>query len=141
MANDFRLSNAAADAAAGDGSSVGLGGFIGSGAIAKFYVGGQNTTPESAPAGTLLSTSGNAVTGAFSSASGDGEIDTSSVGDDTAVASGTAGSFWLTKSNGTTAVADGTVGTSGCDCNFDNNVFVEGGTISITSIAITIPPH
>ena len=61
MANNFRLANAAADAAAGDGSSVGLGGYIGSGAKIMFYIGTQNTTPESAPAGTKLGTC--AVTG------------------------------------------------------------------------------
>ena len=141
MANDFRLSNAAADAAAGDGSSVGLGGYIGASSIFRFYVGAQNSDPETAPAGTLLSTAGNVVTGSFSNASGDGEIDTSSVASDTAVASGTAGSFWHTQSDGTTPVADGTVGTSSTDFVFNNNVFVAGGTISVSTVAITVPPH
>ena len=141
MANNFRLANAAADAAAGDGASVGLGGFIGASSIFRFYVGEQGATPEAAPAGTLLSTAGNVVTGSFSAASGDGEIDTATVASDTAVASGTAASFWHTKSDGTTPVADGTVGTASTDFVFDNNVFVAGGTIAVSTVAITVPPH
>ena len=141
MANNFRLANAAADAAAGDGSSVGLAGYIGASAVVKFYVGAQGASPEAAPAGTLLSTSGNVVTGSFSNASGDGETDTATVASDTAVASGTAGSFMLFKSDGTTPVADGTVGTASTDFVFDNAVFVSGGTIAVSTIAIQVPPH
>lgn len=140
MAATFRLSNAAADAAAGDGLSVGLGGFIGAGAKITFYTGGVNTTPETAPAGTKLGTC--AVTGSFAAASGDGVIDTSTVGSDTSADdSGTCASFWLTKSDGTTPVADGNVGTADTSIVFDNNIFVSGGTISVSSLSITFPPH
>jgi len=140
MAATFRLSHGAADAAAGDGESTGLGGFIGSGAKIRFYTGGVNTNPESAPAGTLLGTL--AVTGSFAAASGDGKIDTSTiVSDSSADDSGTCASFWVTKSDGTTPVADGNVGTADTTITFDNNVFVEGGTIAMSAFSITVPSY
>lgn len=139
MANNLRLSNAAASAAAGDGTSAGLAGYIGSGAKIKFYVGAQNTTPETAPAGTLLATL--TVSGSFGTAS-NGATETTSIGSAAAAASGTPGSWMLFKSDGTTPIADGTVGlTTGYDANFDSVTWIEGGTVALSSLALTIPPH
>ena len=139
MGNAFRLSNLAASAAAGDGTNKGFGAYAGAGAKIMFYVGAQNTTPESAPAGLLLGTV--AITGSYGSAS-NGAITTSTIASATAGNSGTAASFWHTQSNSTTPLADGTVGaTSGYDINFDNNVIVSGGTIAMSSMTVTFPPH
>jgi hypothetical protein len=138
MANNFRLANAAASACAGDGASAGLSAFIGSGAKICIYAGAQNTTPETAPAGTLLGT--HTVTGTFGTAT-NGVITTSTIGDATVAATGTAACFMLFKSDGITPIADGTVGTSDCDINYDSVSWVETGTASLTSLAITVPPH
>jgi hypothetical protein len=54
-------------------------------------------------------------------------------------ASGTATWARLWKSDGTTALIDLTVGTAGCDINMANNVLVAGGTLSVTSLTITLP--
>lgn len=141
MAATFRLSHGAANACAGDGANNGLSAFIGSSCILRFYAGGVNTNPESAPAGTLLSTSGNVMTGDDFGTGTNGVLTGGTVDDDTAVASGTAASAWLTKSDGTTPVADMNAGTADTTVVFDNNVFVAGGTISISSFTITVPSY
>ena len=138
----MRLSNAAASACAGDGSSAGLRAYIGTSnnyPVIKFYVGAVNTTPETAPAGTLLATL--TATAQFGAASNGAIADTSWTSA-AAAASGTAGSWMLFKSDGTTPVADGSVAkTSGGDVNFDENVFVSGGTVALSSLTLTVPPH
>lgn len=58
--------------------------------------------------------------------------------DTSAAASGT-GSFYRITNNAGTAVAQGTVGTSGSDMNFDNTVFVATGTVALSSMTITQP--
>ncbi len=140
MAASFRLSNAAASAAAGDGSNQGLRAFISTSAKVQVRVGAQNTDPESAPAGTLLST---ITLGAGFGTASNGVITMSTSSSDTnAAASGTAGSFWFTKSDGSTPIADGNAGIgSSYALNFDNNVIVAGGTVTISSFSITVPPH
>ncbi|MDI9431039.1 MAG: hypothetical protein QM570_04905 [Planctomycetota bacterium] len=59
----------------------------------------------------------------------------------TAGDSGTAGCWALYKSDGTTKVADGTVAeTSGGDINFDETAWLAGGTVSVGTLTLTIPP-
>lgn len=58
---------------------------------------------------------------------------------DTAAVAGTAGYFALMKSDGTTHVATGSVGTSGADLNM-NSLTVPGGiTVACSSFVITAP--
>jgi hypothetical protein len=57
--------------------------------------------------------------------------------DSSADASGTASWFRLLKSDGTTIVMDGDVGTSGSDLNLNSTAITAGGTVSVTSFAIT----
>jgi len=52
-------------------------------------------------------------------------------------ATGTATHFRIWQSNGTTAVIDGDVGTSGSDLNFNSTSITSGGTVSVTSFTIT----
>lgn len=59
--------------------------------------------------------------------------------DSSADASGTATWFRLFKSDGTTVLCDGSVGTSGCDLNLNSVSIVAGGTVSVTSFTITLP--
>ena len=52
-------------------------------------------------------------------------------------ATGTASHFRIWKSDGTTAVIDGTVSTSGSDLNLNTTSIVASGTTSVTSFTIT----
>lgn len=55
----------------------------------------------------------------------------------TGVATGTAGWARINKADGTTAVMDLTVGTSGAQINLSSLSIVSGGPVSITSMTIT----
>jgi hypothetical protein len=61
------------------------------------------------------------------------------IADVTAVATGTAAWFRLVKSDGTTVLFDGTVGTSGCDLNLTDVTLTTGETMSVTSFTVTNP--
>lgn len=129
----MRLTNAAASAAAG---TTGLNGYISTGPKIKFFTGDVNANAESAPAGTLLAT----VTLADFGSPTNGAI-ASTGGNATAADSGTAGCWALYKSDGSTKVADGSVAeTSGGDINFDETAWLAGGTVSVGTFTLTIPP-
>lgn len=114
-----------------------LAALMNSGTLA-IYTGTQPATPESAVTGTLLGTLTLNAT-AFGAASG-GVITANAItGDTTADATGTAGYFRIWKSDGTTAVLDGTVGTSGADLNLNSVAIQAGADIEITSLTITLP--
>jgi hypothetical protein len=55
----------------------------------------------------------------------------------TIAATNTAGYFALLKSDNTTVVATGSVGTSGADLNLSSLSFVSGATFSVSSFTIT----
>lgn len=57
--------------------------------------------------------------------------------DSSANATGTATWFRIVKSDGTTFVMDGSVGTSGADLNLNSTSITSGGTVSVTSFTIT----
>lgn len=57
--------------------------------------------------------------------------------DSSADATGTATWFRLVKSDGTTHVLDGAVGTSGSDLNLATTSIVSGATVAVTSFTIT----
>lgn len=59
--------------------------------------------------------------------------------DSSADATGTAAWFRLLKSDGTTTLLDGSVGTSGADLNLNSVSITSGGTVSVTSFTITMP--
>ncbi len=56
----------------------------------------------------------------------------------TAAATGTAGYFVLEKSDGTTVIATGSVGTSGADLNLNSLSITSGATVSCSSFTITL---
>lgn len=62
-----------------------------------------------------------------------------SISDITAVATGTATWFRLFKSDGTTVLMDGSVGTSGADCNLTDVTITTGETMRVSSMAISNP--
>lgn len=59
--------------------------------------------------------------------------------DTSAAATGTASWFRLLKSDGTTVLLDGSVGTSGADLNLNSVSITSGGTVACTSFTITHP--
>lgn len=61
------------------------------------------------------------------------------IADITASGTGTAAWFRLLKSDGTTVLFDGTVGTSGCDLNLTDITITTGETMSVTSFTVTNP--
>ncbi len=130
----MRLNIAAANAAA---DSTGLRAYIGATPKLKFYVGAVNGTAESDPAGTLLAT---VTIGAFGAATAG--VISSTGGNVAAGASGTVGCWALFLTNGTTKVADGSVAqTSGGDINFDVIIWLSGGTVTVGTFTITVPPN
>ena len=104
----------------------------------EIYTGTQPATPDTALSGnTLLATLPLSATafGASSSATKTANAITSA----TAAATGTATFFRVYKSDGTTAVIDGSVGTSGADLNLNTTSIVTGATVSVSSWTISDP--
>lgn len=137
MASNLKYSTAAKNAKLG---STGLAAYIGNSAQLTIYNGTQPASPD-----TAISTQTALVTctcnaGGFGSASG-GVLTASAISSGTGAAgagAGTSGTwFRLWKSDGTTPVADGTVGTSGCDLNLVNASIAQNQTVSITSFTLT----
>jgi len=74
---------------------------------------------------------------AFAPAASGGVLTANAISNGTAAANGTASWFRLFQSNGTTAIIDGDVGTSGSDLNLNNTSIATSQTVSVTSFAIT----
>ena len=72
------------------------------------------------------------ISGTFGTDS-NGTITLSTVTNGTAAATGTASWFRITKSDGTTVVMDGSVGTSSADMILNNTSIATGQTVSISS--------
>jgi len=126
MASNLKYSNGTRDA-----QQNGLITYAGSAAIIKIYSGTQPVNANTAISSQTLLVSLN-VSGTFGTDS-NGTITLSSVTSATAVATGTASFFRITKSDGTTVVMDGSVGTSSADMILDNTSIATGQTVSITS--------
>lgn len=111
----------------------------------KIYSGTQPTDANTAiTSQTLLSTLTFGST-AFASATASGSAGSKVVtatansitSDTNAAATGTAAWFRCLKSDGTTVVMDGSVGTSGADLNLNTTSIVSGATVSCSSFTIT----
>jgi hypothetical protein len=126
MASNLKYSNGTRDA-----QQQGLITYAGSGAIIHIYEGTQPTDANTAISGQTLLVS-LTVTGSFGTDS-NGTITLSSVANGTAVATGTAQFFRITKSDNSTVVMDGSVGTSGADMNLNNTSIATTQVVSITS--------
>lgn len=133
MANNFDISNAAASAAADAVTSLVDGGTL------RIYSGTKPAGPDSALSGnTLLAelTFGNP---AFGSASNGVATANGITADSSANATGTASFFRAFASDGTTAVFDGEVGTTGSDLNLNSTSISSGAEVSISSFTYTQP--
>lgn len=126
MASNLQYSNGTRNA-----QQQGLITYAGSGAIIHLYTGTQPANANTALSGNTLLVS-LTISGSFGTDS-NGTLTVGSVSNGTAVATGTATFFRITKSDNSTVVMDGTVGTSGADMNFNTVSIVTGDTVAITS--------
>lgn len=130
MANNPHISDTAANAAADAIAPLANSGKL------RIYDGSQ---PANANAGigaaTLLAELTMNAT-AFGAAAA-GVITANAITSGTAAATGTAAWFRIWKSDGTTSLMDGSVGTSGCDLNLNSTAIQSGATVSVTSLTYT----
>ncbi len=106
--------------------------------IVSIYSGTQPSTPETALSGnTLLAAIALPSSSAFSASAG--VMTAAAISSVTIGTTGTASFFRWTESNGTTVIADGSVGTSGCDMNLNSVALSAGASLSVSSFTFTIP--
>lgn len=108
------------------------------GALLKIYDGSQPSTPETAITSQTLLATVTLASPAFGSAV-NGVITANAISDVTISASGTASWFRLLKSDGTTVIMDGSVGTSSADLILNATALSSGATLSTTSFTFTVP--
>ena len=126
MASNLKYSNGTRDA-----QQTGLITYAGSGSIIRLYDGTQPANANTAISTQTLLVS-LVVSGSFGTDS-NGSITLGTVTNGTAVASSTATFFRIVKSDGTTVVMDGSVGTSGADMNLNSTTISSGQTVAITA--------
>lgn len=126
MPSNLKYSNATRNA-----QQTGLITYAGSGSIIRLYDGTQPANANTAISTQTLLVS-LTVAGSFGTDS-NGTITLGSVTSGTAVASSTATFFRIVKSDGTTVVMDGSVGTSGADMNLNSTTIASGQTVAITA--------
>jgi hypothetical protein len=105
--------------------------YAGTGSIIRLYDGSQPANANTAISTQTLLVS-LTIAGGFGTDS-NGTITLGAVTSGTAVASGTASFFRIVKSDGTTVVMDGSVGTSGSDLNLNTTTVASAQTVSITA--------
>jgi hypothetical protein len=126
MASNLQYSNGTRNA-----QQQGLITYAGTGALIKLYTGTQPANANTAlSSNTLLVTL--TISGAFGTDS-NGTLTFSTVSNGTAVASGTATFFRIYKSDGTTVVMDGSVGTSSADLVLNTTTVATNDTVAISS--------
>lgn len=104
--------------------------------ILKIRTGAQPASCAAADSGTVLATV-NCPSDWAAAASGGAKSFSGTWQDTSADASGTAAHFRLYKSDGTTCVIQGTVGTSSADLIVDNTSFNSGQPFNITAFTLT----
>lgn len=109
---------------------------IGISAILKIRTGAPPAAVSTASTGTVLATL-NLPSDWMAAASAGAKAMSGTWQDTAADATGTAGHFEITASDGTTVHLRGTVATSGADLNVDNTSFALGQAFSITSFTLT----
>ena len=126
MASNLQYSNGTRNA-----QQEGLITYAGSGTIIHLYTGTQPANANTALSGNTLLVS-LTVAGGFGTDS-NGTLTLGTVSPNTAVAAGTVTFFRITKSDNSTVVMDGSVGTSGADLNLNTTTINLNDTVSITS--------
>lgn len=131
MANNFKLSIAARNAVL-DGYKA----QYDSGKL-RIYDGTQPANPDTGITSQVLLAELTLNATAFQAASA-GSMAANAITGATAGNSGTASWFRILTS-GLAALADGTVGTTGCDINFNSVVISSGATVNVTALSISQP--
>ena len=104
----------------------------------RIYTGGIPATPETAVSGTLLAELQFNATACGAAAAG--VITANAITQDSSADNtGTAGTYRALKSDGTTALWDGTVSTSGADLNLNSTSINAGVAVSVSSLTVTLP--
>lgn len=133
MAHSPKLAAATANAACDAAAALFNSGYL------KIYDGSQPATGDTAISGqTLLATLRFNAT-AFGSAVAGVATANAIVSDTDAAATGTAAWFRVLKSDNSTKVMDGSVGTSGCDINLSTVSIVQHATVACSSFTLTEP--
>jgi len=132
VARNLKLTNLAANTEADA-----LGALLNNGWI-KFYTGTQPATADTALSGQTLLAEPRFGSPAFAPASSGIILANAITADPDAAATGTATWFRMYKSDGTTAVLDGSIGTSGCDINMPTVDIVQHAVVPITSLSYTV---
>jgi len=110
----------------------------GTSALIKMYSGTKPATVATALSGnTLLATLPCSAT--FAPASSGGVLTLNAISNDTAADADGTGSFFRITTSGGTAVAQGTLGTSGADINLATLTFTTGLVVSVSSFTHTAP--
>jgi hypothetical protein len=102
----------------------------------RIYSGTRPTNPDTALSGNTLLAELRFSATAFGASSG-GVKTANAITQGTAAATGTASFFRALKSDGSTAVIDGTVGTSGTDAIIGNTSIVSNEPVTCSSFVIT----
>ena len=109
---------------------------VGGSGILRIYSGTRPANVAASITGTVLAEL--TCNATFAPAASGGVLTLNSITSDTSAnATGTATHFRLFQSNGTTAIVDGDVGTSGSDLNLNTVSIVSGATVAVTSFTIT----
>lgn len=132
MAANTHLTTAAWDLMLNAALDVLNSGFI------EIYDGTQPATPNVAVSTQTKLAKLTLAATAFGASSG-GTKTAGAIGSVSALATSTATWFRAFKSDDTTAVIDGSVGTSGADLNLNAVALVTGGTVSVSSWAVSMP--
>jgi hypothetical protein len=112
--------------------------YAGTSAKLRIYTGSQPADPDTAIGAVTLLSEHICNGTAFAAAAAAGVLTANAIANATAVGTGTAAWFRIWKSNGTTPVYDGTVGTGGTfDCVLDNTSINTGQVVSITALTRT----
>ena len=126
MASNLKYSNGTRNA-----QQQGLITYAGSGAIIHIYQGTQPANANTAISGQTLLVS-LTISGGFGTDS-NGTLTLGTVTDGVAVATGTAEFFRITKSDNSTVIMDGSVGTSSADLNLNNTSIATTQVVGISS--------
>lgn len=131
MANNFKRSNAAVTAEADAVCALLNTGYL------RIYDGSQAATVDTAIGAQVLLAELRYGATAFAGASNGVATANAITQDTTANATGTASWFRALKTDGTTAVFDGSVGTSGCDLSINSTAIQINAIVSVTAQTYT----
>lgn len=130
MALNTQLSDTAANAAANAMAALLNTGYL------RIYTGSQPANANTALSGQTLLAELRFASTAFGSAVA-GVATANAIAAVNAAATGTASWFRALESDGTTVVLDGSVGTSGCNLNFNSTAIQSGAQVQVTGFTLT----